>query len=118
MGWKFWKKQETEAMPSGGKTQRLGKPSDLPPEIGRYLVVDQSLDPDWVWSLKCVKKPRQNSKNTFDVRIFSLATVSQHGVKVKDYTSLDDHMDLIIFSGWYDKQTRNVQLERLIKKAV
>ena len=118
MGWKFWQKNETDTASSGGKTQRLGKPSDLPQEIGRYLVVDQGLDPDWVWSLKCLKKQKDNAKNTFDVRIFSAATVAQHDVKVRDYTSLDNHMDLVIFTGWYDKQTRYVQLERLIKKAV
>jgi hypothetical protein len=118
MSWKFWQKNETATAPSGGKTLRLGKPSDLPLEIGRYLVVDLGLDPDWVWSLKCVKKPRENSKNIFDVRIFSSATIAQHGVKVRDFTSLDNHMDLVIFTGWYDKETRNVQLERLIKKAV
>jgi hypothetical protein len=118
MGWKFWQKNETGAMASGVKTQRLGKPSELPLEIGRHLVVDQGLDPDWVWSLKCVKKPKENSKTTFDVRIFSSTTVAQHDVKVKDFTSLDNHMGLVIFAGWYDKQTREVQLERLIKKAV
>ncbi|MEJ2657018.1 MAG: hypothetical protein P8012_07440 [Desulfobacterales bacterium] len=118
MGWKFWRKNEIAAASSVGKIQRLGKPSDLPQEIGRYLVVDQGMDPDWAWSLKCVKKPRENAKSTFDVRIFSSATAAQHGVKVRDYTSLDNHMDLAIFAGWYDKETRNVQLERLIKKAV
>jgi hypothetical protein len=44
--------------------------------------------------------------------------VANHGVKVSDYTSLDNHMDLVIFVGWYDKNTQSVQLERLIKKAV
>jgi hypothetical protein len=118
MSWKFWQKNQTPAAPSGGKTQKLSKPSDLPLEIGRHLVVDQGLDPDWVWSLKCVKRPMENSKSTFHVRIFSSATVMQHGVKIKDYTSLDDHMDLVIFAGWYDKETRQVQVERLIRKAV
>ena len=118
MGWKFWPKKQTMSSPSGKKTQKLGKPSDLPMEIGRYLVVDHGLDPDWVWSLKCVKKPRENSKAVFDVRIFSLATTAQHDVKIRDYTSLDNHMDLVIFAGWYDKQTRQVHLERLIKEAI
>jgi len=118
MGWKFWQKNETSAAPSGGKIQRLSRPSDLPQEVGRYLVVDQGFDPDWVWSLKCVRKPKENAKTVFDVRIFSPGTLAQQGVKVRDYTSLDNHMELVIFAGWYDKETRNVQLERLIKKAV
>jgi len=118
MDWKFWQKKDTAGIPSGDKTKRLEKPRDLPQEVGRYLVVDQGLDPDWAWNLKCVRKPRENSKSTFDIRIFSSATVANHGVKVSDYTSLDNHMDLVIFVGWYDKNTQSVQLERLIKKAV
>jgi hypothetical protein len=118
MNWKFWRKNETATAPKGVKTQRLEKPKDLPNEVGYHLVVKEGLDPDWVWRLKCVKKPRENSKSTFDIRIFSSATVANHGVKVSDYTSLDNHMDLVIFVGWYDKNTQSVQLERLIKKAV
>lgn len=118
MGWKFWRKDETAAVPSGDKTERLEKPRDLPEEVGRHLVVDQGLDPDWIWSLKCVRKPRENSKSVFDIRIFSSATVAQHGVKVRDFTSLDNQMGLVIFAGWYNKETRSVQLERLVKEAV
>ena len=118
MDWKFWQKKDTAEAPSGGKIKRLDRPRDLPQEVGRYLVVDQGLDPDWAWSLKCVRKPRETSKSTFDIRIFSSTTVANHGVKVSDYTSLDNHMDLVIFTGWYDKNTQSVQLERLIKKAV
>ena len=118
MDWKFWRKKETAEAPSDGKNKKLDKPRDLPQEVGRYLVVDQSLDPDWVWGLKCVRKPKENSKSTFDIRVFSSETMAKHGVKVRDYTSLDNHMDLVIFVGWYEKNTQNVQLERLIKKAV
>jgi hypothetical protein len=118
MEWKFWRKNETAAAPNGGKIQRLEKPKDLPSEVGRHLVVQEGLDPDWVWSLKCVKKPRENSKSVFDIRIFSSETAAQQGVKIRDYASLDNHANLVIFAGWYDKSTANVQLERLIKKAV
>ncbi len=118
MGWKFWQKRENEEPSSGGKTQRLEKPRDLPQEVGRHLVVEHGLDPDWVWSLKCLKKQRENSKSTFDIRIFSTETVAQHGVKISNYDALGDHMDLVLFAGWYDKQTHSVQLEQLIKKAV
>ncbi len=118
MSWKFWRKHETAAAPSGGKTQKLDKPRELPQEVGRHLVVEQGLDPDWIWSLKCIKKQRENSKSAFDIRIFSSETVAQHGVKVRDYASLDNHMDLVIFAGWYDKGTQSIQLERLIKEAV
>jgi len=118
MGWKFWRKNETTAAPNGGNNQRLEKPKDIPMEVGRHLVVNQGLDPDWVWGLKCVRKPRQNSKSAFDIRIFCSVTAAQQGVKIRDYASLDNHADLIIFAGWYDKSTSIVHVEELIKKAV
>lgn len=118
MYWKFWRKNKTAAAPNGGKTRRLGRPKDLPSEVGRHLVVKEGLDPDWVWSLKCVKKPRENSKSAFDIRIFSPITAAQQRVKIRDYASLDNHAGLIIFAGWYDRNTTIFQLEELIKKAV
>ena len=118
MSWKFWQKNETPTDPNGGKTHKLEKAIELPQEVGRHLVVEQGLDPDWAWSLKCVRKPRENSKSAFDIRIFSAETAAQHGVRVKDYSSLDNQADLIIFAGWYDKRTLDVHLEKLIKKAV
>ena len=118
MGWKFWKKNESAPDPSGGKIHRLGKPREIPHEVGRHLVVVQGLDPDWVWSLKCVRKVKENSRSTFHIRIFRAETAAKRGVKVIDYTSLDNHEDLILFEGWYDKKTQSVQLDRQIKEAV
>ena len=118
MGWKFLRRKETAAASSTGKTKRLDKPRDLPQEVGHYLVVEQNLDPDWIWNLKCVRKPKENSKSVFYIRIFSSETAAQHNVKVSDYVSLDNHMDLVIFDGWYDKETRTVKLDRIIKEAV
>ena len=118
MDWKFWRKNETAAAPNGGKIQRPEKPRDLPQEVGRHMVVEKGMDPDWVWNLKCVRRPRENSKNAFDIRIFSSETAAQHGVKIRDYASLDNHMDLIIYAGWYDRKTLSVQLEELLKEAV
>ena len=118
MGWKFW--QKNEPLPTGAaeKTRRLGRPRELPMEVGRHLVVVQGLDPDWAWGLKCVVKPRDNSKSAFDIRVFSSESAAQRGVTVRDYASLEEHMDLVLFAGWYDKESRKVQLERLIQEAV
>jgi len=118
MGWQIWKKKESSTALPGTPPKKLEKPRELPDDVGRNLVVEQGLDPDWVWSLKCVRKPKGNSKNTFDIRIFSQESAAQKGVKVRDYVTLEDHMDLVIFAGWYDKGSRKIQMEQLIKKAV
>lgn len=118
MGWKFWKKNETAAVPSTGHSKKPGKPRELPQDVGRHLVAVQDLDPDWIWNLKCVRKPKEGSKSAFYIRIFDPVSVAQHNVRVSDYASLDNHMDLVIFDGWYDKENRTVKLDRLIKEAV
>jgi hypothetical protein len=118
MGWKFWERNETAAAPSTGNSKKLEKPRELPQEVGRHLVAEQDLDPDWIWNLKCVRKPKESSKSAFNIRIFSPENVAQHNVKVSDFASLDNHMDLVIFDGWYDKENRTVKLDRTIKEAV
>jgi hypothetical protein len=118
MDWKFWHKDNIETLNLSSKPKRFGKPKDLPQDVGRYLVVKRGLDPDWVWSLKCVEKPRENAKNTFDFRIFRSTSAAQQGVNVRDYNSLDNHLNLILIAGWYAKDTHGVELEPLIKEAV
>jgi len=118
MSWKFWKKNDNEKAFSHAKKQGFEKPRELPEEVGRHLVVQQGADPDWVWSLKCLRSPKENSSSQFNIRIFSPETMAQHNVKVTNYASLEEHMDLVIFVGWYDKKTQNVQIDRLIKEVV
>jgi hypothetical protein len=118
MGWKFWQKNESSATGAGENTIKLGRPRDLPQEVGRHLVVVEDLDPDWVWSLKCVLLPKENAKNVFDIRVYDSKSATFRGVTIKDHRSLDDHMELVLYAGMYDKGNRNVQLQRLMKDAV
>lgn len=64
------------------------------------------------------KKTQRAPRSTFDIRIFDPETAALQGTKVSDYTSLDDHMGLVIFAGCYDKEIASVELERLIAEAV
>ena len=118
MGWKFWQKNESSATSAAKNTRKPGRPRDLPQEVGRHLVVVEGLEPDWAWSLKCVLQPKENNKNAFDIRVYDSESAALHGVTIKDYRSLDDHMELVLYSGLYDKGNRSVQLQRQMKEAV
>lgn len=118
MGWRFWHKNEPSATDAGEKTRKLGRPRDLPAEVGRHLVVVEGLDPDWAWCLKCVLQPKENAENAFDIRIYEPGRAIRQGVTIKDYYSLDDHMELVLYAGLYDKGNRSVQLQCLMKEAV
>lgn len=108
MNWKFWQKQPTQAATSGGV--KLPRPKKIHSSMGRHLVVAMGKDPDWVWSLKGVSRPRGNPKNAFDIRVFDDFKARGKGIVVKNYLTLDAHPDLILFEGWHDKDSGAVEL--------
>ena len=97
---------------NGGKTgpEKLQGPKNMPDDVGRTLVVDHKQDPNWAWSLKTVVKPGEE-KGVFFVRVFDERVVSSKGVRVKDYNSFNEHPDLILFDGWFNKKTHAAQIK-------
>ena len=106
MPWKFWKKDENK------KNEKLSGPRDIHDIVGRHLVVNMHKDPDWVWDLKCVVCQRDpGQRYLFNVRVFDEREAGSKNVKVKNFDALDDHADLILFEGWFDKRSHIAQLE-------
>jgi hypothetical protein len=58
------------------------------------MIVEGEKNPDWVWKRKGVVRPA-GKKKAFYCRVFDEAQTVQAGVKVKDWSSLDEHLDLI-----------------------
>lgn len=104
MGWKFWKREDN------GVLSKLPKPFGIPQFIGKYIVVSEKKDPDWVWSLKCALQPHAGSKTHFNFRIFNPALVQQMGVRIDNFESLDSHPELILYRGWYDKSSNKMEI--------
>ena len=110
MNWKFWKKMETAG--NGEKLNRLTKPREIPEAVGRKMIVGMKLDPDAVWALKYVTQPLDNPPKTFAFRLFDPDQAKRSGVAVTDWTALDAHPDLILYKGVYQKETKQVDIER------
>lgn len=104
MSWKFWEKR------GSGKDGNLSGPKGLPSSVGRDLVVKGGENPDWVWSLKCVERPSEGKENCYDVRIFDENDAAKRGISVKNYNSLDQAPELILFEGWYNKKTNDSEV--------
>ena len=98
----FWKK---------GNGEKLPGPKDMPELVGRHLVVDKKKEPDWVWHLKGVVRKNPAGKKRFDVRIFDPNEAASKQVKVKDYTTFDQHPELILYEGWFDKASMAAEVE-------
>lgn len=109
MNWKFWKKDARDAAVAV-KGPKLPKPKDLPEDVGRKMVVAMKLDPDLVWSLKYVSRPMGLHRNASEFRIYDPATAHQNGHVIKNWTSLDDLPELILYSGNYDKSSSNIDI--------
>lgn len=94
------------------KVEKLPGPQEIPELAGRHLVVVKKKSPDWVWHLKAVvRKNPERGKKAFDVRVFDEAMVGAKRVKIKDWTTFDEHPDLILYEGWFDRESLAVELE-------
>jgi hypothetical protein len=92
---------------------KLPGPKGIPDPLASYMVVQMNKDPDWVWQLKGVVRPA-GKKKTFYCRVFSDAQVAQAGLKVKDWTPIDGHPELILWEGCFDKETNTARDEKFV----
>jgi hypothetical protein len=117
MSWKFWQKEKRGENVSGTREIKLATPRELPDRVGIHLVVKLKENPDRVWNLKCAMRPKTGEKHAFEVRIFDPADAAQRGVTIRNFNSLDDHPDMILFFGWFSKETGIVKIEKSLQKA-
>jgi hypothetical protein len=114
----FWKKKKEETAtstvaPAAAKAERLTEPQKIPEMVGRHLIDNLKMDVVWVWDLKAVVRKRAGDKPGFDIRVYDELEMAEKKVKVKDYTSLDERPDLILYEGWFDRQTKQISLKDL-----
>lgn len=111
MGWKFWQKNE-EILEKQPKAPKASKPRDLPSAVGRTLVLEMKQNPDWVWKLQCVMWPLGEGEDAFNLRVFDPNQAYYQSVEVKSFKSLDDHPDLVLYTGVYRKRQNLFQILR------
>ena len=112
MNFKFWQRKKSDITGGGGATVKLRPPRELPQPVGQYLVTREKIDPDLAWNYKCVLKPQINSRHRFDIRIFTESRCTRSNVSVKNYDSLEEHQELILYYGWYDKHSNEINITK------
>jgi len=90
------------------KGNELPKPNTIPDPVGTYLVTELKMEPDYVWRLMSVVRPWPDNKKTFHFRIYDEKVAAKKGAVIKNYLSLDDYQDLILFQGVCDSANYNV----------
>jgi hypothetical protein len=107
------KKKSQNGEPANAKVEELPGPQGIPDMVGSYMVTEMKKDPDWVWKLKGVIRPV--GKKTFYCRVFDEDKAKGAGVKVKDWTWLDECPELILWEGYCDKETRALRTENFVE---
>jgi hypothetical protein len=100
----FWDKKSTK------EEGKLSGPKPIPGLVQNYLVAERKMEPNLVKLLKTVERKSSND-GTFAIRVFDDSEAIAMKAQVKDYTTLDECPDLVIYEGWYDEKAKQVQLE-------
>ncbi len=93
------------------KVEKLPGPREIPGLVQNHLVAEKKLDPDIARILKAVVHKRENEQKAFDIRIFDDSDAAANQIQVKDFTTLDQHPNMIIYDGWFDEASKKVVLE-------
>ncbi len=107
----FWKERRAAEETAKAKVEKLPGPKEIPGLVGKHLIAEMKMDPDLVGILKAVVRKSSKAETAFDVRIFDKSEATAKKVQVKDYTSLDEHPDLILYEGWFDEESEHMELE-------
>ena len=126
----FWKKKQMVATPIEAsptvaatsvaptvtkvekpKVEKLPRPREIPALVGKHLIAEYKMDPELVPILKAVVRKSPKAGKVFDCRIFDESEAEASELEVKNYTSLDEHPDLILYEGWFDENSKRVELE-------
>jgi hypothetical protein len=93
------------------KEEKLAAPREIPGPVQNYLVVERKMDPDLVKLLKAVIRKSETGEAPLNIRVFDNSEAIAKKVQVKDYASLDEHPDLMLYEGWFDERSKQVKLE-------
>ena len=92
------------------KVEKLPGPKKISGPVEKYLISQYKWDPNLMVIINMVVRKSPKAEKAFDCRIFDPSEAESTGVQVKDYTSLDGHPELILYEGWFDEGSKQVEL--------
>jgi hypothetical protein len=57
-------------------------------------------------------RPKEGEKDTFEVRVFDQAEATSQKIIVRDYNSLTEHPELILYEGWCNNKDAKLEKKR------
>ncbi len=101
----FWGKKS----PKG--EERVSGPREIPGAVQQYLVTEKQMGADLAKLLRVVLRKSTTEDTGFHIRVFDDSEAIAKKVQVKDYSSLDESPDLILYEGWLNEGGKQVKLE-------
>lgn len=92
------------------KVEKLPGPRQIPGVVEKYLIAEYKMDADIVRILKSVIRRRPQAERAFDCRIFDQPEAEANEVEINDYNTLDQHPDLILYEGWFNEDSKQVEM--------
>lgn len=90
-----------------------GRPKDVPQWAHTCLVVTLHEDADFIAELRCVERMGIEDGASVEMLRLFRPDLSPDAFKVTDFTSLDEHPELILFEGSHDRATGEVRMRRV-----
>jgi hypothetical protein len=101
----FWGKKSPK------EKERVSGPREIPEVVQHYLVTEKHMGADLAKLLKVVLCKSTTGDTGFHIRVFDDSEAIAKKVQVKDYSSLDESPDLILYEGWLTEGGKQVTLE-------
>jgi hypothetical protein len=103
----FWSKKSVK----DEDKKKLPGPGLIPGPVQKQLVGEYKMDPELVQLLKAVVRARQDDQRGVDFRVFDQSEAKAKGIDVLDYTTIDQHPDLVLYDGWFDQSTKELRMQ-------
>jgi hypothetical protein len=104
----FWGKKSVKEEAKG---ERLPGPQAIPGLVQKHLADERKMDPALMEFLEAVVLKSATQETGANIRLFDPSEALAKKVEVKDYTSLDERPDLVIYEGWFNEGSKQVKLE-------
>jgi hypothetical protein len=101
---------KTKEQGEATKIEKLPGPKNVPGLVEKYLTAEYKIEPALVQVLSIIMRKSPRSERAFDCRVFDPSEPEAMGVNIKDYNSLDEHPALILYEGWFDDGSKQVEL--------
>jgi hypothetical protein len=100
------------------KAKKLTGPRQTSGLLEKKLSTEYKIDADIMHALMVLVRKIPESEKALVYRVYDSADAEARGVKIKNYTSLDSYPDMILYEGWFDESTGQIEIKELRKLVV